>query len=54
MNINIWKCNEMNLWRWTVCDGSRPIIKQQSGQNGSFHEAMLEIESVIELNTSKT
>lgn len=43
----------MNLWRWTVCDGSRPIIKQQSGQSTSFHDAMIEIETILGINTSK-
>jgi hypothetical protein len=37
----------MTLWRWVVTDSSRPICKQESGQNQDFHKALTEVESII-------
>jgi hypothetical protein len=37
----------MNQWRWTVTDSSRPIVRQESGQNINLHDAMIEIEKTV-------
>lgn len=48
MQVNLWRCLEMNQWRWTVTDSSRPIIRQESGQNQDLHDAMNDIKNTIE------
>ena len=40
MKINLWFCIEMNQWRWTLTDDSRPIIKQESGQQPDLRAAI--------------
>jgi hypothetical protein len=41
MKMTIWFCESMAQWRWTVCDSSRPIIRQESGQNLTIDEAII-------------
>ena len=37
----------MNQWRWTVTDSSRPIVRQESGQNKDLQDAMIDIEKTV-------
>ena len=48
MKINLWWCNEMKQWRWTLYDNSRPIIKQESGQRSDLRIAMQDIANTVE------
>ena len=32
MRINLWYCDSMEQWRWTLTKNDRPVIKQESGQ----------------------
>ena len=48
MKITIWYCEGMNQWRWTLCDSSRPIRKQESGQQPFLRDAMEDIANTIE------
>jgi len=47
MRINLWQCPEMDQWRWTVTDSSRPVLRQESGQNRNLHDAMVDIEKTV-------
>lgn len=40
MNIHVWWCHNMKLWRWTITQTNRPIINQQSGQGADLSEIM--------------
>lgn len=53
MKINLWHCKEMDQWRWTLCDDSRPIVRQESGQNKNLHDAMNDIENSVEYFVKK-
>ena len=53
MKINLWYCKEMNLWRWTLSDCSRPICKQESGQQPDLRDAMNDIANTVEYLLSK-
>jgi hypothetical protein len=48
MKINLWQCPEMDQWRWTVTDNSRPIVRQESGQNTDLHGAMIDMEKTVQ------
>ena len=48
MKISIWYCGSMNQWRWTLCDSTRPICKQESGQRPFLRDAMEDIANTIE------
>lgn len=48
MKINLWYCEQMKLWRWTLTDTSRPIIKQESGQQKNLRDAMNDIANTVE------
>ena len=48
MKINLWFCKDMQQWRWTLCDNSRPIVKQESGQRPDLRDAMNDIASTVE------
>jgi len=48
MKINLWECPEMNQWRWTVTDSSRPVLRQESGQNRDLHDAMVAIKNTVD------
>jgi hypothetical protein len=41
MNIKLWYCEGMKQWRWTLTDNSRPICKQESGQQPHLRDAMI-------------
>lgn len=48
MKINLWFCYEMNQWRWTLTDSTRPICKQESGQQPFLRDAMEDIANTVE------
>jgi hypothetical protein len=48
MRINLWFCPEMKQWRWTLTDNTRPICKQESGQQPHLRDAMADVASTVE------
>jgi hypothetical protein len=48
MKINLWWCDSMKQWRWTLCDSSRPVRKQESGQSENLREAMNDVANTVE------
>jgi hypothetical protein len=48
MKINLWYCKDMGLWRWTLTDDHRPIVKQESGQQPELRTAMNDIANTVE------
>ena len=48
MNIKLWYCSLMKQWRWTLTDDSRPIIKQESGQQPELRDAMNDVATTVE------
>jgi len=48
MKINLWHCNEMKQWRWTLVDDHRPILRQKSGQRENLQDAMNDIVITVE------
>jgi hypothetical protein len=48
MKINLWYCQEMNQWRWTLTDDHRPVIKQEAGQQPLLRDAMNDIANTVE------
>ncbi len=48
MKINLWYCKDMQQWRWTLTDDSRPILKQESGQQPFLRDAMNDVANTVE------
>ena len=48
MKINLWYCKSMQLWRWTLCDDSRPILRQEAGQQSDLRDAMNDVANTVE------
>jgi hypothetical protein len=48
MKINLWYCDTMMQWRWTLTDDSRPIVKQESGQQPFLRDAMNDVANTVE------
>ena len=48
MNIKLWYSSGMKMWRWTLTDDKRPIIRQESGQRTDLRLAMNDIASTVE------
>ena len=48
MKINLWYCQEMGQWRWTMVDDRRPICKQESGQQPFLRDAMNDVANTVE------
>lgn len=48
MNIKLWYCKEMKLWRWTLTEDCHPIIKQESGQSPNLRDAMNDVAITVE------
>jgi hypothetical protein len=48
MNIKLWYCETLKLWRWTLTDDSHPIIKQESGQRSDLRDAMNDVANTVE------
>jgi hypothetical protein len=38
----------MNQWRWTLTEDSRPIIRQESGQQPFLRDAMNDVANTVE------
>ena len=38
----------MGLWRWTLIDDRRPVIKQESGQQPFLRDAMNDVANTVE------
>ena len=53
MKINLWWCESMNQWRWTLVDDSRPILKQESGQQTDLRVAMNDVANTVEYMMNK-
>lgn len=47
MKIQLWYCDSMKQWRWTLTDSHRPIIRQESGQRPDLHDAMADIANTV-------
>jgi hypothetical protein len=54
MKINLWWCDSMHQWRWTLTDDSRPILKQESGQRPDLRDAMNDVANTVEYLMSKS
>jgi len=48
MKINLWFCPEMKQWRWTLTDNTRPICRQESGQQPHLGDAMNDVVNTVE------
>ena len=48
MKINLWFCDSMSQWRWTLIDSNRPIVRQESGQRPDLRGAMNDIANTVE------
>jgi hypothetical protein len=48
MKINLWYCETMNQWRWTLTDNSIPVIKMESGQRPDLCDAMNDVATTVE------
>ena len=48
MKVNLWYCESMKQWRWILTDDSRPILKQESGQQPHLRDAMNDVANTVE------
>ena len=48
MNIKLWYCNTMKMWRWTLTDNRRPVCRQESGQQPDLRVAMNDVATTVE------
>ena len=48
MKINLWYCEHMKQWRWSLTDDSRPISRQETGQQPHLRDAMNDIANTVE------
>lgn len=48
MKINLWYCEIMKQWRWSLTDDHRPIVRQESGQRPHLRDAMNDIANTVE------
>ena len=48
MILNMWYCDGMGLWRWTLTDNRLPIIKQKTGQGKELKSVLKDIQNSIE------
>ncbi len=48
MKINLWYCEQMKQWRWSLTDDHRPIVRQESGQQPHLRDAMNDIANTVE------
>jgi hypothetical protein len=53
MKINLWYSEDLNLWRWTLTDDYRPIVKQESGSQKNLRDAMGDIANTVEYMISE-
>lgn len=54
MKINLWWCESMGQWRWTLVKTDRPILKQESGQRPDLRDAMQDIANTVEYLMSES
>lgn len=47
MKINLWYCESMNQWRWTLTDHRNSMI-QESGQRPFLRDAMEDVANTVE------
>lgn len=48
MKINLWYCEIMRQWRWTLTDNRRPICNMESGQQPFLRDAMNDVANTVE------
>jgi len=48
MKINLWYCEHMKLWRWTLVDNRRTQVRQESGQQPDLRVAMQDVANTVE------
>jgi len=50
MKINLWYCQEMQEWRWTLCEdlNTGSSFTQESGNSIYLRDAMSDIASTVE------
>lgn len=48
MKIQLWHCEAMKQWRWTLTDDYRPVVKMESGQCPDLRGAMNDIANTVE------
>jgi hypothetical protein len=48
MKINLWYCEIMKQWRWTLTDDHRPVVRQEAGQQPDLRVAMNDIANTVE------
>jgi hypothetical protein len=48
MKINLWYCEHMKQWRWTLVDDRRPMCRQESGQQPFLRDAMNDVANTVE------
>lgn len=48
MKINLWYCESLQQWRWTLTDSHRPVLRQESGQRPELRDAMNDIANTVE------
>ena len=48
MNIKLWYCESMSLWRWTLTDNRRPVSRMESGQRPDLRDAMSDVATTVE------
>lgn len=55
MKINLWYCEHMKLWRWTLVDNRRTQVRQESGQRPDLSEAMQDVANTVQymMNTQR-
>ena len=54
MKINLWYCNSMKQWRWTLIEDNRPIVKMESGQRPELRDAMNDVANTVEYLISQS
>ena len=47
MKVNLWYCQDMNQWRWSLVDDKDPM-RQESGQQPFLRDAMNDVANTVE------
>ena len=47
MNVNLWYCEDLQQWRWTLTDRKKPFL-QESGQRPNLKDAMVDVANTVE------
>jgi hypothetical protein len=54
MKINLWYCDDMEQWRWTLTgNDTSKTVWQESGQRSDLREAMNDVATTVEYLLSK-